>query len=234
MPEPITTTIAIILGKYALDKAGEFGKEIGPKALEAGKEMFTTVVDYFKGKEDKAYVAGALENNPEAAKSLVESELKKAAGSDPDFIKKLEAILARYNEAVEAHQTKGGRISVKGGGAVSTGSGDALGKGAVKAEKDVGGSIITGTVTTSGQAMPHDPIPPLRTAPAGLVRKLVTHFDDNELRQLCHDMNIDYEQLRGQDKQAKARALVQLCERTLRIPALIDLCEESRPRIGWR
>ena len=35
--------------------------------------------------------------------------------------------------------------------------------------------------------------------------KIVEHFDDEELRTLCFDTDVDYDNLRGQGKEAKAR-----------------------------
>ena len=45
-------------------------------------------------------------------------------------------------------------------------------------------------------------------------------FDDNEVRELCFALNIDYESLPGEGKAAKTRELVALCERRDRLPEL--------------
>jgi len=45
-------------------------------------------------------------------------------------------------------------------------------------------------------------------------------FDDNELHDLCFALNIDYDSLSGDNKAAKARELVALCERRERLPEL--------------
>ena len=43
--DPITTSIVMVLGKYALDKGGELAQEVGPQALEAAKEMFSLALN---------------------------------------------------------------------------------------------------------------------------------------------------------------------------------------------
>ncbi len=55
---------------------------------------------------------------------------------------------------------------------------------------------------------------------AQLRQSLVESFDDNELRDLCFDLRIDYESLSGEGKSAKARELVTYCERHKRLDEL--------------
>ena len=61
--EPLTATIIVVLGKYALDKGLELGKEVGPKALETAKEMFTTVLDRLRKDPTGKVVADQYEKN---------------------------------------------------------------------------------------------------------------------------------------------------------------------------
>jgi tetratricopeptide (TPR) repeat protein len=55
---------------------------------------------------------------------------------------------------------------------------------------------------------------------AQLRQSLIESFDDNELRDLCFDLRIDYESLPGDGKSAKARELVTYCERHKRLDEL--------------
>ena len=55
-----------------------------------------------------------------------------------------------------------------------------------------------------------------------------TYFDDNELRDLCFDLNIDYESLPAVGKSAKARELVANFQRHARFPELEELCLKLR------
>jgi CheY-like chemotaxis protein len=47
----------------------------------------------------------------------------------------------------------------------------------------------------------------------GLRRRLTTEFDLEELRTLCFDLKINFDDLRGEGKDAKARELVMYCQR---------------------
>ena len=61
-----------------------------------------------------------------------------------------------------------------------------------------------------------------------LLEILKTYFDDNELRELCFAMEIDYESLPGAGKAAKARELVAYCERHGRATELVEAIRGSR------
>lgn len=57
-------------------------------------------------------------------------------------------------------------------------------------------------------------------------------FSDGELRDLCMDLDIDYEELPGAAKGDKARELVLLAERMGRLPDLVARVIALRPHIG--
>ena len=54
-------------------------------------------------------------------------------------------------------------------------------------------------------------------APTQLRRLLIQHFDLEELRDLCFDLEVDYDSLRGDDKRVKTRELVAYMERMKRL-----------------
>jgi hypothetical protein len=54
-------------------------------------------------------------------------------------------------------------------------------------------------------------------------------FNLDEIEQLCFDLNIDWENLRGDVKQAKARSLVLYCEKRGNLRALRALVMDARP-----
>ena len=58
-------------------------------------------------------------------------------------------------------------------------------------------------------------------------------LNDSELSTLCFDMNIDYENLPGEGKEAKVRELITYCERSGRIQELTENCRELRPNVQW-
>jgi hypothetical protein len=62
-----------------------------------------------------------------------------------------------------------------------------------------------------------------------LRRILSDYFSEGDLRDLCFDMAIDYEDLPGQNKTDKARELVVYCQRRGRINELIHICRQFRP-----
>lgn len=60
---------------------------------------------------------------------------------------------------------------------------------------------------------------------------LVGHFNESELKNLCQDLSIDYESLGGQEKGAKARELVNYCQRHGLLTELTKRIRELRPRL---
>ena len=62
------------------------------------------------------------------------------------------------------------------------------------------------------------------------LRDFITrNFNDSELRDLCFDLDIEYENLGGDNKAAKARELVAYCQRHGRLTELEDTCRRLRP-----
>jgi hypothetical protein len=81
--------------------------------------------------------------------------------------------------------------------------------------------------------------PPTQTKPepanlAQLYRLLDRHFNLNELRDLCFELRVDYDNLPGEIKAAKARELVAYFARPGRdITQLVQACARQRPRASW-
>jgi formylglycine-generating enzyme required for sulfatase activity len=66
------------------------------------------------------------------------------------------------------------------------------------------------------------------------LRKLLTqHFSLDELKLLCTDLDIEYENLAGEGKEAKARDLVAYCDRHVRLVDLVQYIKAERPYIKW-
>ncbi len=69
----------------------------------------------------------------------------------------------------------------------------------------------------------------------GLLRQLLrTHFNEAELQDICFDLRVDYEELPGHNKLEKIRELIGFCEREGRLPDLLALCQQVRPRLSWQ
>ena len=59
------------------------------------------------------------------------------------------------------------------------------------------------------------------------------YFDDNELRDLCFDLRIEYENLSGDNKLAKVRELLLYVTRHHKLTNLIELFKKLRPDLQW-
>ena len=63
---------------------------------------------------------------------------------------------------------------------------------------------------------------------------LSDRFNLDEIRTLCFDLHIEFENLSGESKQAKAREIVAYCERTGRTGQLVAAIHRLRPDLGLR
>ncbi len=68
---------------------------------------------------------------------------------------------------------------------------------------------------------------------AQLRQILIERFDEGELRTLCTDLGVDYENLPDAGKANKARELVEYLNRRNLIPELVDVGRRRRPDISW-
>lgn len=62
---------------------------------------------------------------------------------------------------------------------------------------------------------------------------LTAHFSMGELRSLCFDLDIEFEDLEGSSKTNKAESLLSTMERLDRIPELVQVCGQQRPNVVW-
>jgi hypothetical protein len=62
-----------------------------------------------------------------------------------------------------------------------------------------------------------------------LVKAIHTGFDLEELKTLCFQMGVDYDDLAGQNRLGKCRELVEWCDRKGLTVALIMTCAAERP-----
>lgn len=149
--DPLITPIVVILGKYALDKGVELGKEVGPKALETAREMFALALDHLRKEPAGQVIAGEFEKDPETYKKPVEKKLVTAMQADVDLKAQLQEMLEKYEQAAEeyaaAHGTSQTVIKTRDGAVAYGQEATALGAGAQQIH--VGGSV-TGGITTSG------------------------------------------------------------------------------------
>lgn len=74
---------------------------------------------------------------------------------------------------------------------------------------------------------------PRSEAELQLYNGLVSYFNEEELRDLCFQLGIDYETLPGDSKTIKVRELVAYHERRNRIESLSQVCHQLRPNVSW-
>jgi tetratricopeptide (TPR) repeat protein len=74
---------------------------------------------------------------------------------------------------------------------------------------------------------------PTRQQLAQLRRNVAEHFNESELRTLCFDLEVDYDELPGRAKSEKAAELVAHLERRGRLPELVELGKQLRPKLAW-
>lgn len=67
------------------------------------------------------------------------------------------------------------------------------------------------------------------------LRQLIeTSFNDQELRTLCFDLNVDYDSLEGIGKEAKVREFIAWTRRTGLFPELVAALKSRRPNVDWQ
>ncbi len=68
----------------------------------------------------------------------------------------------------------------------------------------------------------------------GLLRQnIVSSFNLDEIRGICMDITINYEELSGETLSARAGSLVAYCQRRQLLTVLITRCAELRTRLNW-
>jgi hypothetical protein len=67
-----------------------------------------------------------------------------------------------------------------------------------------------------------------------LRRNIERHFSLEELKSLCFDLGVKYDNLAGQTLSAKSVELVSYCQRYSLLSNLIELCAQLRHQVDWR
>ncbi len=63
--------------------------------------------------------------------------------------------------------------------------------------------------------------------------QLAKYFTKSELKDLCLDLGIEYENLEGETRNDKARGLIQYCHRHGKFKELITTCKKLRLHVNW-
>jgi len=64
-------------------------------------------------------------------------------------------------------------------------------------------------------------------------QNLTNYFNESELQALCFNLNIDFDDIPGNNKEAKARELIIYCERAGKLQELLLRCKELRSNADW-
>lgn len=237
MIDPVTTGIIVVLGKYALDKGAELGKEVGPKALETAKEIFTTALDRLRRDPKGEVVADGYAEDPETYEKPAVKELDKIVSDDAAFKEQMTTLLTQFDAAAAAHALATGdtyTAVLEGGGAVAQGEGaTAVGERGVNVGGNVDGPIITGSgnvIYTDRAAASATSLPPTL---APLRDKLARYFNRSELKALCFDLGVAHDDLPGETRSELAQAIVEYCHARGRLPDLRRQAGAERPHVTW-
>lgn len=66
-----------------------------------------------------------------------------------------------------------------------------------------------------------------------LYKLCLTYFNLEELRELCFELNVDYDSLTGEGKSARTEALIRYLHRQSRLGQFAALVRNKRPQVNW-
>lgn len=236
MTDPLTASVMMVLGKYAIDKGATLLKEVGPQAAEKAGALLQKALAHLRRDPKGEMVAEEFVQDPETYAKPVQKKLDELLQANAALKTELAALLAEYEAAAKAH-TPTYQGSVRGSGALAQGAGaTAVGERGVNIQ---GGSsnapIITGsgnsiTYGGGGSAQVAGSLPPNL---AGLRDKLVRYFGKGELRGLAFTLGIRHEDLPEETISELAQSLVMHCEQRGRLGELAAQCRAERPHVAW-
>jgi hypothetical protein len=63
---------------------------------------------------------------------------------------------------------------------------------------------------------------------------IAEYYNTSELKILCSDIGVDFEELAGEDKPQKVQELLLFLHRRQQLPRLIAYCARTRPNVSWQ
>lgn len=236
MTDPLTTSVMMVLGKYAVDKGVTLLKEVGPQAVEKAGALFKKALESLRRDPKGEMVADEYEADPKAAAGLLEKKLDAALQANANLKTELAALLAQYETAAKAH-TPTYQGTVTGSGALAQGAGaTAVGAGGSNIQHStVTAPVITGSGNTityggGGSAQLAGSLSPNL---ASLRDKLIRYFSKGELRGLAFTLGVRHEDLPEETLSELAQSLVLHCEQRGRLGELVAQCRAERPQVVW-
>jgi hypothetical protein len=74
---------------------------------------------------------------------------------------------------------------------------------------------------------------PTHTAQARLRQFIEDHFNESELRVLCFDLDVDYDDLSAKPYRSKVKELIEYSKTQSRFSDLVNFCRQLRPKVDW-
>ncbi len=235
MTDPLTASVMIVLGKYALDTGATLLKEVGPQAVEKAGALFKKALESLRRDPKGEAVADEFTADPETYAKPVEKKLDELLQANAELKAELAALLAEYQVAAKAHAPSY-QGQVIGSGALAQGDGaTAVGAGGVNYQGgSSSGPIITGSGNTisygGGSAQLAGSLPPNL---AGIRDNLIRYFSKGELQGLAFTLGIRHEDLPGQTISELAQSLTLYCEQRGSLEQLRQQCRAERPHVTW-
>ena len=197
--------------------AGAASKDVAEDAIKSAYGKLKDALTSRFGKTSTGVQAVAEDPQDEPAQALAKAQLSKSgADKDADIIK----LAQQLTDVLKVHgqlptmsntSTHNSGISIQG--------------------SSVGGNVIQGDQNNYAAGAAPDMSSIVTDDGRKLVPLLNGYFNISEIDNLCFEMGIDDENLRGQTKEEKARSLVKFVEQNGRIPELKKLMRVARPNL---
>ena len=209
---------------------------------EAYAALKKLIVQKFSGSGDVESAIKMVEKKPASAdmQDALANELKgTTAAADPEVLQLAQALAT----ALQAHDAQTGTTysaKLKGDGAIAQGThAKAVGAGGVMIDGNNSGNINTGTQTNNyyyGDERDGDAAAKIKQDP--IAQKLYEAlngyaFAMDDMEDMCFELGVDWEEIKGANKSGKARALVLYMQREDRLQELLDKARSKRPRYQW-
>ena len=215
--EEVVTAVSNILNDYTTNLA-----HMTASAQPIAQIVYDMVMAAMQSHPEQRVIAVRYAAHPAETAALLQLELAHLLTNHHELTAKLEDLAARYETAVSATSTST-QINVSGRGTVVQGdSNTVVGAGATV--------IQNSNVQSSGVHLSaNDPMPHAQE----LRRQLLDLFNESELRDLCWDLGIRYEELGGDRLGGKVRELLGYCWRNGRLPDLLAYCRREKGHVDW-
>lgn len=138
--DPLVFSIAAILGKFAITKGAELLTDVGPEAVNAAKDLWTSAVDRLKKEPSGQQVISEYTKAPHVFEKPIYQLLEKVLIGDTALREEMMRLVERYERGVAEYSGQVLSSSTQGSGASAQGQG-------TRAQSATGRSIAISEVT---------------------------------------------------------------------------------------